>query len=189
MMIRWYVDNRRSDAGARDQCPVRVRRQGERPGHRKAGAHWGIADGVVSFSAAPTWAICTLPSGSATVPRSSNGSGSSARALAVEGLDGPDEADDGEPVHQASRALFPMVVPCSRPRGVSIIGVNGWYSARTRTAVGMVSVGTIPEPTSGSKISGKGALLALGKLIQIAAIVSATEELARSVAACTTDER
>jgi hypothetical protein len=82
-----------------------------------------------------------------------------------------------------------MVVPCSRPRGVSIIGVNGWYSARTRTAVGMVSVGTIPEPTSGSKISGKGALLALGKLIQIAAIVSATEELARSVAACTTDER
>jgi len=37
-MIRWYVDNRRSDAGARDQCPVRVRRQGERPRHRKAGA-------------------------------------------------------------------------------------------------------------------------------------------------------
>ena len=53
-----------------------------------------------------------------------------------------------------------MAVPSSRPRSVSIIGVNGWYSANHRTAVGIDSVGTKPLPRNGSRISGIGRLLA-----------------------------
>src|SRR5260370_34745890 len=48
--------------------------------------------------------------------------------------------------HQAvaTMALWPIGVPSSSPRIVSIIEVKGWYSANHRTPTGMVSGGTKP---------------------------------------------
>src|SRR5215510_2879961 len=64
--------------------------------------------------------------------------------------------------HQAgaNHPFRPMPVPSSSPRSVSMIGVNGWYSANQRTAVGIVAVGTKPLPRNGSRMSGIGMLLA-----------------------------
>jgi hypothetical protein len=48
--------------------------------------------------------------------------------------------------HQAMAitALLPIGVPSSNPRSVSIIEVNGWFSANHRTPAGMVLAGTKP---------------------------------------------
>src|SRR6516164_10919051 len=57
-------------------------------------------------------------------------------------------------------ALRPMGPPASRPRTVSITGVNGWYSANQRIAAGIEDVSTKPLPRNARMISGVGALLA-----------------------------
>ena len=56
-------------------------------------------------------------------------------------------------------------MPSRSPRTVSVIGVNGWYSANQRIAGGNVSVGTNPLPRNGSRISGIGRLLAVSTLL------------------------
>ncbi|SDZ24908.1 hypothetical protein SAMN05660209_05170 [Geodermatophilus africanus] len=43
---------------------------------------------------------------------------------------------------------------------MSISGVNGWYSANQRSAVGIESVGTNPLPRNGSRTNGMPTLLA-----------------------------
>ena len=48
----------------------------------------------------------------------------------------------------------PTGCPASRARSASTIAVTGWFSANTRTASGMVSVGTNAELMKGRKISG-----------------------------------
>src|SRR4051794_23748437 len=53
-----------------------------------------------------------------------------------------------------------MGVPINSPRRVSLIGVNGWYSANQRTAPGSESVGTNPLPSIGRNVNGNGMLLA-----------------------------
>src|SRR6516225_10905730 len=53
-----------------------------------------------------------------------------------------------------------MGPPMSRPRTVSITGVNGWYSANQRIAVGIDGVSTKPLPRKARMVSGVGALLA-----------------------------
>src|SRR6516164_3515669 len=57
-------------------------------------------------------------------------------------------------------ALWPIGPPMSRPRTVLITGVNGWYSANQRIAVGIECVDTKALPRNGRTISGVGALLA-----------------------------
>src|SRR3984893_4690906 len=57
-------------------------------------------------------------------------------------------------------ALLPIGPPVSRPRAVLITGVNGWYSANQRIAVGIECVSTKPLPRNGRMMSGVGALLA-----------------------------
>ena len=56
------------------------------------------------------------------------------------------------PAHQATATAppLPIGVPSSRPRIVSMIGVNGWCSANQRTAAGIESVGTNPLLRNGS---------------------------------------
>src|SRR5215469_11593054 len=61
---------------------------------------------------------------------------------------------------RAMTALLPMGAPVSRPRTVLITGVNGWYSANQRMAVGIVLVSTKPLPRNARMMSGVGALLA-----------------------------
>jgi len=60
------------------------------------------------------------------------------------------------PTHQPSAVQMSLLTgwPFSRERSASIIAVTGWFSAKTRTGVGMVSVGTNAELTKGRKISG-----------------------------------
>ena len=41
--------------------------------------------------------------------------------------------------------LFPIAVPSSSPRPVSIMGVNGWYSANQRSQVGIDRTGVGSE--------------------------------------------
>src|SRR5215467_2353770 len=64
--------------------------------------------------------------------------------------------------HQAiaMTALLPIGPPSSRPRTVLITGVNGWYSANQRIAVGIDWVSTKPLPRNARMMSGVGALLA-----------------------------
>src|ERR1700734_3944198 len=50
--------------------------------------------------------------------------------------------------------------PTSRPRTVSVAGVNGWYSANQRSPIGMEAVGTKPLPRNGSSVRNIGRLLA-----------------------------
>src|SRR3984893_11357866 len=70
-------------------------------------------------------------------------------------------------------ALWPIGPPVSRPRTVLITGVNGWYSANQRTAVGIECVETKALPRNGRTISGGGALLAASTVL--AARPSATD--------------
>src|ERR1700730_12322078 len=70
-------------------------------------------------------------------------------------------------------ALWPIGPPVSRPRTVLITGVNGWYSANQRTAVGIECVETKALPRTGRTISGVGALLAASTVL--AARPSATD--------------
>ena len=60
------------------------------------------------------------------------------------------------PTHQPSavQVSAPTGWPVDRSRSVSTIAVTGWFSANTRTGVGMVSVGTNAELMNGRKISG-----------------------------------
>src|SRR6266542_4094702 len=69
--------------------------------------------------------------------------------------------------HQATArtALLPMAVPSSRPRSVSMTGVNGWYSANQRRAVGIESAGTNPLPRNGRSSKGMGRLLAASTVL------------------------
>ena len=59
---------------------------------------------------------------------------------------------------------MPIGVPVRKPRKVSMNGVNGWYSANQRTAVGIEPVGTNPLPRNGSSSRGIGRLLAVSTL-------------------------
>ena len=105
--------------------------------------------------------------------------------VAVVQLPGPQVADqgdddapgDGEPRCCRSR------VPSSRPRRVSMAGVNGWYSANRRNPVGIESTGTKALERSGSRISGIGLLLAASAVwlirpmptaIQVSAMANST---------------
>ena len=60
---------------------------------------------------------------------------------------------------------MPIGVPSSRPRSVSMTGVNGWYSANQRSPAGIESVGTKPLPRNGSSIRNIGMLLAVSTLL------------------------
>src|SRR5690242_19711665 len=70
------------------------------------------------------------------------------------------------PRHHATAMtrLSPIGEPVSNPRRVSLIGVNGWYSANQRTAVGSESVGTKPLLRNGSSSRNIGELLAVSTL-------------------------
>src|SRR5436190_24003383 len=70
------------------------------------------------------------------------------------------------PVHQpiAVTPLAPIGPPIINPRSVSMIGVNGWYSANQRRPTGIDAVGTNPLPRNGSSVSGIGRLLAASAL-------------------------
>src|ERR1700760_1641574 len=65
----------------------------------------------------------------------------------------------------ASQAWGPIPVPSRRPRSVSVIGVNGWYSANQRKPTGSELVGTKPLPRKGSRIRNIGELLAVSPLL------------------------
>src|SRR6516164_9487997 len=82
--------------------------------------------------------------------------------------------------HQAiaSTPLFPIGVPNSSPRRVSMTGVNGWYSANARSPGGIDSVGTKPLLRNGSRVRNIGVLLALSTLL--AARPSATVSQVRA---------
>src|SRR4029077_11504644 len=71
------------------------------------------------------------------------------------------------PAHQATAmiALWPIGVPRSSPRTVSVTGVKGWYSANQRTPAGIESVGTKPLPRNGSSSRNIGRLLAVSTLL------------------------
>ena len=60
------------------------------------------------------------------------------------------------PTHQARAVQMsvPTGRPLSRARSESTMAVTGWFSAKTRTGVGMVAVGTNAELMNGRKISG-----------------------------------
>src|SRR6476620_8369685 len=60
------------------------------------------------------------------------------------------------PTHQPSavQVSAPTGWPVDRSRSVSTIAVTGWFSANTRTGVGMVVVGTNAELMNGRKING-----------------------------------
>jgi hypothetical protein len=66
----------------------------------------------------------------------------------------------------ARAASPPAAVPSSRPRTVSIIGVNGWWAANQPRTPVIESVGTNPLPRNGSSIRGIGRLLALSTLLE-----------------------
>src|SRR5680860_1620459 len=84
------------------------------------------------------------------------------------------------PMHQATAMtpLLPIGVPISRPRTVSMIGVNGWYSANQRSPAGIDSVGTNPLPKNGSSTNNMGELLAVSTLLAFSP--SATESQMRA---------
>src|SRR5215470_4957902 len=71
------------------------------------------------------------------------------------------------PAHQATAmiALWPIGVPRSSPRTVSVAGVKGWYSANQRTPAGIEPVGTKPLPRNGSSSRNIGRLLAVSTLL------------------------
>src|SRR5690349_6345102 len=71
------------------------------------------------------------------------------------------------PAHQATAmiALWPIGVPRSSPRTVSVTGVKGWYSANQRTPAGIEPVGTKPLPRNGSSTRNIGRLLAVSTLL------------------------
>ena len=60
----------------------------------------------------------------------------------------------------AIHPLWPISVPSSRPRRVSMAGVNGWYSAIGWNQPGIASTGMKALEMSGSRISGIALLLA-----------------------------
>src|SRR6186997_3474527 len=62
-------------------------------------------------------------------------------------------------------ALDPIGVPSMSPRSVSMIGVNGWFSANHATGPGIESVGTKPLLKNGSRMSGIGRLLAASTVL------------------------
>ena len=92
------------------------------------------------------------------------GSGSiSGRAAAVVAGAGPQVAGDGDadaPTATARTALCPIGAPVSRPRSVSMTGVNGWFSANQRTPAGMEPVGTKALLTNGSTTMSSARLFA-----------------------------
>src|SRR5262252_6213579 len=71
------------------------------------------------------------------------------------------------PAHQARETmpLLPMGVPKNSPRSVSVMGVNGWYSANARRPGGIESVGTKALDRNGSSIRNMGVLLALSTVL------------------------
>src|SRR3984957_11766867 len=66
------------------------------------------------------------------------------------------------PAHQAPAAMACAATgpPVSSPRTVSVMGVNGWYSANHRSPAGIDPAGTNPLPRNGSTIRNIGVLLA-----------------------------
>src|SRR2546421_11872739 len=63
--------------------------------------------------------------------------------------------------HAAARtALFPIGVPSSSPRTVSVTGLTGSYRANHRRPAGIDAVGTKPLLRNGSSIRNIGRLLA-----------------------------
>jgi hypothetical protein len=67
------------------------------------------------------------------------------------------------PTHQAMATMAspPSGVPLSSPRTVSMIGVNGWYSANSRRPGPILSAGTIALLKNGSMTSGTEAMPAV----------------------------
>src|SRR2546421_10431429 len=66
--------------------------------------------------------------------------------------------------HAAARtALFPIGVPSSSPRTVSVTGLTGSYRANHRRPAGIDAVGTNPLLRNGSSIRNIGRLLAGSK--------------------------
>jgi len=58
----------------------------------------------------------------------------------------------------AAIAFVPTAWSVSRPRTVWVTGVKGWYSANWRSPGGMVSVGTNPLLSKGSRVRNRGVL-------------------------------
>src|SRR5215475_10497542 len=87
------------------------------------------------------------------------------------------------PTHQAmaSQPLWPIPLPSRRPRSVSITGVNGWYSANQRNAVGIESVGTNPLPRNGKRMNGIGRLLDDSTLFETRPSVTENQITARLI--------
>src|SRR5215469_4682109 len=79
----------------------------------------------------------------------------------------------------AITALLPIGPPVSRPRTVLITGVNGWYSANQRIAVGIECVETKALPRNGRTMSGVGALLADSTVLAARPRATASQTRAR----------
>src|SRR2546421_12577742 len=68
--------------------------------------------------------------------------------------------------HAAARtALFPIGVPSSSPRTVSVTGLTGSYRANHRRPAGIDAVGTKPLLRNGSSIRNIGRVLAVSTLL------------------------
>ena len=80
-----------------------------------------------------------------------------------------------------------MPVPVSSPRSVSMIGVNGWYSANQRSPVGIESAGTKPLPRNGRNTSGMGRLLAASTLLVTRPSATESQVSANATTASTTE--
>src|SRR4051812_45268888 len=89
------------------------------------------------------------------------------------------------PAHQASEihALSPISEPESRPRRVSVIGVNGWVSANQRSPGDIESAGTNAEPRNGRNWISSGLLLADSTVLEIRPSATDSQVTAKAMAA------
>ncbi len=86
------------------------------------------------------------------------------------------------PVHQAnaSHPELPIGVPTSQPRIASMTCVSGWFSAKSRSASGMVSVGTkAPLTNVNGKMTIKPVHCAASMLLTSRPMIADIQEIAR----------
>ncbi|GAA1282184.1 hypothetical protein GCM10009646_81870 [Streptomyces aureus] len=62
---------------------------------------------------------------------------------------------------------MPISEPVSRPRSVSVIGVNGWFSANQRRPGAIEPAGTNAEPRNARNWMRSGLLLADSTVLEI----------------------
>src|SRR6476620_9485729 len=88
------------------------------------------------------------------------------------------------PAHQAReiQPLSPIAEPESRPRSVSVIGVNGWLSANQRSPGDIEPAGTNAEPRNGRNCTSSGLLLADSTVLEIRPSAAESQVTANAMA-------